>query len=184
MLVGIDGLILNPKRFKISSEQGKLISEICGEQTAIIVIDDFNFAAEINANVFYITQLEEAITNLSEQYPKMRIVGRAQSLAECKNWELLGADFIDFNPPMDLDDNKSPFIIGSELYQDAIPKKEEYGWMIMSVNTPVFTSQTRSLLELSELFGRTRIAGVVISDEFESKQELSISISRIREIVE
>jgi len=181
---GINGLVLNPGNYKITIEQGKQIAQICGENVDLIITDDLDFAKQINAKTVFLSTLDETMNNLADKYPNMRIGGGAQRLADCKNWELLDAAYIDFNPPRaSLEEEKNPFILGAELYQAVIPKKVEYGWMILSLNTPVFASNLKSLSDLEELINNTQITGVVINDDFEPKLDLGNSIHNIRGIV-
>jgi hypothetical protein len=181
---GINGVVLNPVNSKITIEQGRQIAQFCGDTAELIITDDYDFAKQINAKILFLSNLDESITDLAVEYPNMHIWGRAETLTDCKNWELLGANYIDFNPPQTgLEEDKSPFILGAELYQAVIPKKVEYGWMILSLNTPVFASNIMSLSDLTELIDNTQIAGVIINDDFEAKLDLVNSIERIRELV-
>ncbi len=99
--------------------------------------------------------------------------GQAFTNTDCMNWELKGVDLIDYNSSQHITAN--PTILGSEGLQQLSPKNETYGWMLMSVNTPIFVSGLNTLRELQQLAEKTNFQGAFIRKNF-NKETLTPSI--------
>ena len=83
------------------------------------------------------------------------------SLADCKNLDLLQLAYLEIPLQINYSSKKAP-ILGTEGIAALIPKETEYGWVIMSINTPVYASGIRTLQEIKELARNTTIQGVVL----------------------
>ena len=108
--------------------------------------------------------------------------GLAADLSDCKNWEIKGVDFIQFFMPTM--GSTGVVILGSELLQDIIPREEEYGWMVLSLNKPVFVLGVADFEELKLLHDKTTINGVVFTPQFEQKGSLDERIKQVLNIFE
>ncbi|WP_027420112.1 hypothetical protein [Crocinitomix catalasitica] len=93
-----------------------------------------------------------------------RVTGAtANTLLDCKNLDLQGLNYIEV--PIDLgavDANHKNMILGSEGLQALLPKEIEYGWMLLSLATPIMASGIRSMNELEILVDQTAIHGVIL----------------------
>jgi hypothetical protein len=99
----------------------------------------------------------------------------AMDIADCKNWEMKGVDFIQFL--LAENDSQDKVILGAELLQDMIPREEAYGWMIMSLNTPVFGLGLANKDELANLLSKASIYGLVLTQQFEQNLSLEERIT-------
>lgn len=142
----------------------------------ILIIDDVNLATALDADgVFF------SIPEMFHQVSKsdLLIGGMAHNLADCKNWEMLGADFIDFNPPFRVSKGQP---LGSEGFKELPSKNEVYGWMLFSLNIPVFIHQPTTLPLIKEIYSVADIHGVLLSSSFDFKQNASTQFSLIRSL--
>ncbi len=140
-----------------------------------LVKDNIDFANEINADGVLISDLDRDLSTIRSSYPNLLIGGLALDLADCKNWELKEVDFIQFGIPNS--DSNQNVILGSEILQDIIPREEEYGWMILSLNKPVFVTGIKNFQELKSLHSKTNVYGVVFTKQFEINSSLENRIS-------
>ncbi|MFT5818985.1 MAG: thiamine monophosphate synthase [Crocinitomix sp.] len=146
-----------------------------------LVKDDVDLADKIGVDGVLISDLERDLSSIRISHPDLLIGGLAYDLADCKNWEMKGVDFIQFFMP----ENGSPqgVILGSELLQDIIPREEEYGWMILSLNKPVFVLGVSDFEELKLVQEKTTIHGVVFTNQFEQKISLEERIDKMEELL-
>lgn len=108
------------------------------------------------------------LSDLRKQFPTLIIGAYAHSLVDCKNWELAGADFliVDFHK-FKANTLQANALIGQEAVRAFYPNKEEYGWVFMSVNTPIFVKGIKDLNEVESLWRDTDLKHIIINDQFE-----------------
>ena len=102
------------------------------------------------------------VLNFAELHPTLSIGCHANSVAECKNLEMVGVDYIQYDPPKDQPEagmGKIPFL------ETLIPRKEEYGWVVMSLNTPIIVGGLNSPDEYEDIYQLADVKGVFL-DEF------------------
>ena len=146
-----------------------------------LVFDDLDLAVELKADGLIITDLNNDISEIRKVYPNLWIGASASSIADCKNWELKGVDFIQFK--LHKSDDQPSGILGSEHLRNMIPKKMEYGWMIMSLNTPVFILGVYNLVDLEQLYSDIAFYGVDITTLFEPDLSLTERITAIENLL-
>lgn len=151
----------------------------------LLVAEDLDFALKIGANGLCLSDFSIDVEGIRKKHPNLIIGGLATTVADCKNWELLQVDFIHLTTANqnNLNGGLHP-ILGSEVVQNLISKEENYGWMIMSLNTPVFVAGLSALNELNELVKNASVYGIVLTPQFESNQNLSTKINKILEILD
>lgn len=142
-----------------------------------LVKDNIDFAKEINADGVLLSDLDSDLSTIRSSHPNLLVGGLAINLADCKNWELKNVDFIQFAIPSN--NSKQNIILGSEILQDIIPREEEYGWMILSLNKLVFVNGVTNLEELKSIRAKTNIYGVVLTKQFEINSALEKRISMV-----
>lgn len=106
--------------------------------------------------------------------------GLAHHLADCKNLEMLGAHFIDFNPiPVKSD----PIPMGSEGQAQKPDQHETYGWMLFSLNVPVFYRHPNNLSEIKLRVANADITGVVLNEQYQWTLPIQEEIAKIRSLL-
>lgn len=110
--------------------------------------------------------------------------GKAYSIVDCKNWEVKGVDFIDF--ALNNSHQHNAFtkpLLGTEGLSNLIPLNQEYGWMVMSLNAPVFVSGVQSIAQLNEIVTCADIYGVIIDASVFSQPLSKNLINSIKELL-
>ncbi|NOQ71595.1 MAG: hypothetical protein GQ574_06325 [Crocinitomix sp.] len=147
-----------------------------------LVKDDVDLADKLGLDGVLISDLERDLSSIRISHPNLLIGGLAYDLADCKNWEMKGVDFIQFFMPEN--GSQQVVILGSELLQDIIPREEEYGWMVLSLNKPVFVLGVADFEELKLVYDKTNVSGVVFTKHFEQKFSLEERIKQVSNIFE
>lgn len=147
----------------------------------LIIIDNLNWAIECGASYLLLSDLNVDVNQIRRKYPKLKLGGFALSMADCKNWELRKVDFIEFRPSRTNAKTIMP-ILGSEGFQEIIPKESIYGWMILSLNTPVIASEPSDYDVLTDIVKSADIQGIVISDFFQAQESRLTCLKRIHSI--
>lgn len=96
---------------------------------------------------------------------------RANSIAECKNLELKGANFIEVSG-----ENNWQFLI------EILPKSDDYGWKVISLNCPVIISGVNSFTVIEEIISKTAVNGFLITDSFEPEISFSDKINTLNKL--
>ena len=96
------------------------------------------------------------IPSVKSSHPELSIGLIAGDLAECKNGELLGADFVCLGPYDQL---------GVSPYHAISPKKQEYEWVILNIIIPLFAYGNFTPKSLSELSLNVKLGGIAIEKE-------------------
>lgn len=178
---GISALLVHPEKSGFSIDQLKVIATFCKGEIDCFVVDNPVLAKEIGASGLFFSTIQLADWSIKESHPNLIIGGRAHSLADCKNFELMDADFLTLVPavakPLGADNGSIP---GSEIFSDIVPQEEVYGWMVSSLNIPVIAEGVFSLEELTRIVENANTQGVLISDTFCPTLDRSGCISAIR----
>ncbi len=167
---GIHGIIINPNFENFDVSTLKKIRNLCNSRIDLFLDDALELANEYNFTGVILSEEGHSIGEIRKTYPNLKIGGKATNLAECKNWEMQNIDFIEFCPPTN--QRTTPFtkqILGTESFTKIFPKEEVYGWMILSLNVPVFATGIHQLDSIKELIDTTSVVGAIISDQFEPK---------------
>jgi thiamine monophosphate synthase len=167
---GIHGIILNPNIKNFDIRVLEKIQLHCNSEFDLYLEDAFELVNQYNFTGVILSVQDVSVADIRKSNPNLKIGGKATNLAECKNWELQKIDFIEFRPPTN--QQTTPFtkqILGAESFTQIFPKEEVYGWMILSLNLPVFASGIHHLDSLKELIDTSSVSGAIISDLFEPK---------------
>jgi len=140
--------------------------------SALLLEDNVALAEAAGLNGVFFNSVSQALSYLANA-PKasLNVGAKALNFADCKNLELQQADFIELN--VAVKDNQSK-MLGMELIENAIPKQDEYGWMIMSLNTPVIAAGLKNNGELSKVVKKSTMRGVLLTNSWD--EDLSESL--------
>jgi hypothetical protein len=167
---GINGVIINPNIVNFDVRVLEKIQLLCNTQIDVYLEDAFDLVNQYNFRGVILTGQDDSLNDIRNSNPTIKIGGKATNLVECKNWELKKIDFIEFRPPTN--QQTTPFtkqILGAESFTKIFPKEEVYGWMILSLNLPVFASGIQHIVSMKELIDTSSVVGAIISDQFEPK---------------
>ena len=153
----VDYVRLHPNDLK-QANTTEIIQKWDGVTPVIVYKHPGQFQQTPYKHVFF-THYSDEIAAFKETHPSLNIGCMAYSLATIKNLELAGVDYIQLDIPSSLPDHKLGKIPALET---VIPRREEYGWTIMSLNTPVIIGGIKTLDEFKEVYALTEIAGLVI----------------------
>lgn len=164
---GVDWVQLRMKNpdleeVKIAEEVKKLCAD---HQAAFIINDKVDLAKLVDADGVHLGLTDMPIPQAREVLGTDKIIGAtANTLADVKNGELFGADYIGLGPYRftSTKKNLSP-VLGLEGYQQILPKKEPYGWEYLSVNVPVVAIGGIEVEDIKLLKNETAIHGVALS---------------------
>ena len=109
----------------------------------------------------------------------------ANTILNCKNFDLKGFDYLEV--PIDLGVNSvnhKNSLLGSEGLQALLPKEMEYGWMLLSLATPVMASGIKSFSELELLAEQTAVHGVVLDQIIYSSPDKKRTVKEIQSLFE
>jgi thiamine monophosphate synthase len=177
---GIHGIIINPNTENFDVRVLEKIQLHCNSQIEVYLEDAFELAIQYNFKGVILSEQNDSVNDIRKSNPNIKIGSKATNLVECKNWELQKIDFIEFCPPSN--QQTTPFtkqILGAESFTKIFPKEEAYGWMILSLNLPVFASGIHRLDSLKELIETSSVVGAIISDQFEPKISREKSVREI-----
>ncbi|MDA7804410.1 thiamine phosphate synthase, partial [Crocinitomix sp.] len=149
------------------------------DTTDLLIIDDIQLALELNVKGVFFSN-PESYNELRNFDQDLLLGGMAHNLADCKNWEMIGADFIDYNPPIQKEHN-SP--LGSEGFQELPSKNEVYGWMLFSLNVPVFVHHPTNLTVIQSIVEFADVQGTSLSANFDWGQNATTTLNQIRNLL-
>lgn len=175
---GVDFVRLTPEH--ITDNFSEKIKAANVDRSKLILVNDPVLALSLGLENIFLEHSELDIFTVKSTYPNLNFGGLAHSLADSKNLELAKADYIEMTAP---NNGRHAQPLGSELFQDVIPKEETYGWVVVSLNTPVVASGLKSLNEVEKLVGSADIKGVIISGQFEPRLELKTTVSELKKIL-
>ena len=111
-------------------------------------------------------------------------IGQAYTLVDCLNWDLKNVDFIEFRQrgvKSEVREKKS--LMGMESLKVLAPKEAEYGWMLMSLNTPLLLSGFAHFEELKQSLQSINAYGVCLDRHFFEKFGLIERIAEVKELL-
>lgn len=163
----------------------KEVRDLCRNKAIFIVNDNVEVASEINADGVHLGKddlpVDEARLILG--YDNI-IGGTANTLADCKNLEKTGADYIGLGPFRETKTKEklSP-ILGLDGYRRIVPKDEEYGWTVMSLNTPVLAIGGILPEDVYQLKDQTAIHGIAASGMIKNAADPKNLIRELQKIL-
>lgn len=180
----VSAILLHPENSGFSIDQLKEIVSFCKGEMDCFVVDNLTLAKEMGASGLFFSNIQLADWSIKETNPDLIIGGRAHTLADCKNFELMDADFLTLissvAKPLGPDNGS---VLGSEIFSDIVPQQEVYGWMVSSLNVPVIAEGIYSLDELAVIAENSDIQGVLISDGFCSNLDRSTCLAGVNKIL-
>lgn len=151
-------------------------------QDGLKLMIDFSheLIAVINPSIVIINEEQNVRSKVKDEFPTVKIAAHGHSLVECKNWELAGVDFliVDYHS-FSANTLQPNALIGSEALQAFYPSKEEYGWVFLSINTPVFVKGMNFITEIEILLRDTDLRHFIINDQFEPSLNMEEKVKRI-----
>jgi hypothetical protein len=124
----------------------------------------------------------ESIKDLRKSKSGQLIGATGISLADCKNLDLLKLSYLEIPLQINYSTKRAP-MLGLEGIAALIPKETEYGWVIMSMNTPVFASGIRTLQEVKDLARNTKIHGVIVDQFLYSEKNKAKMIKTLKAVL-
>jgi len=149
----------------------------------LIINDNIEICKQINACGVHVGLSDTPIIEVRKALGKNKIIGgTANTLADVKNVELFGADYIGLGPFKHTTTKKvlSP-ILGIEGYKNIIPKTEPYGWQALLFNIPIVAIGGLEIEDIKELKEKTGIHGVALSGlifNSDTKKELVTELNK------
>jgi len=165
------------------AKQVKVITD--SYNATLIINDKVEIAKEINAHGVHVGLTDMPIQEVREIVGQNKIIGgTANTLADAKNIELFGADYIGLGPFKHTTTKKvlSP-ILGLEGYKNIIPKIEPYGWQTLLFNIPIVAIGGLEIEDIKELKEQTGIYGVALSGLIYNSKNKSELISQLNQIL-
>jgi len=153
-------------------------------QATLIINDKVDIVNQIDADGVHVGLTDMPIQKVRELIGSGKIIGgTANTIVDCKNVELFGADYIGLGPfrTTSTKKNLSP-ILGIESYQSIIPKNTSYGWDILNFNIPIVAIGGLKVNDIQLLIEQTAIYGVALSSliyQSTNKKELIEELNRI-----
>lgn len=174
-------LHINPALLESNVDVFKVCRFFQDNKGCISVQDNLDFAQEISADVFHILDSKWDIGQLRKIAPELKIGATAQTLVECKNWELQEIDYLEVcMGSSDVNEPALKSVLGSELLANLIPSESEYGWKLLSLNTPVFACGFVDLESIQNAVTKFKVKGVVISHLLRQSKQRNQLVNDIR----
>ena len=134
-------------------------------QATLIINDRVALAKQINADGVHVGLNDMPIDEVRKILGDHKIIGgTANTLADAKNVELLGGDYVGLGPYRHTTTKQklSP-ILGIDGFKSIIPKKDTYGWDILNFNIPIIAIGGLQLDDIKLLKQQTGIYGIALS---------------------
>jgi hypothetical protein len=126
----------------------------------VVVSYDFpNQYKSTNFSQVFFEVYSDDVMVFVESHPHLKVGCRANSMAACKNLELAGIDYIQYDPPQEQSNKRTDRRL---FLETMVPRKEEYGWAIMSLNTPILVGELDTPVEFEEIFHLADIQGIYL----------------------
>jgi len=165
------------------AKQVKVITD--SYKATLIINDRVGIAREIDADGVHVGLTDMPIQEVRKILGHNKIIGgTANTLADAKNIELFGADYIGLGPFKRTTTKKvlSP-ILGIEGYKDIIPKTEPYGWQTLLFNIPIVAIGGLEIEDVEELKEQTGIHGIALSGLIYNSKNKSELISQLNQVL-
>jgi len=161
------------------------VKEITDSFKAVLILNDkVELVNIVGAHGVHVGLEDMPIQEVRKIIGENKIIGgTANTLADAKNVELFGADYIGLGPFKTTKTKKvlSP-ILGLEGYKNIIPKTETYGWQTLLFNIPIIAIGGLEVNDINELKTQTGIHGIALSGliyNSKSRKELVTEIKNI-----
>ena len=144
----------------------KQVKQLTDKYDATLIINDrINIAQSINADGVHLGLTDQPINEARHILGNDKIIGgTANTSADAKNVELLGADYIGLGPFRETKTKaKLSPVLGLKGYQSIIPKINKYGWDILNFNIPIIAIGGLRVADIKLLKQETGIYGVALS---------------------
>lgn len=162
------------------------VKQLTDEYKATLIINDrVALAKQIDADGVHLGLDDMPIDEARKVLGENKIIGgTANTLADAKNVELLGGDYIGLGPfrPTTTKQKLSP-ILGIEGFKSIIPKTETYGWDILNFNIPIVAIGGLQTEDVKLLKQQTAIYGVALSSLIYNSKQKKQLISQLYNIV-
>lgn len=149
--------------YLVIAKQVKNLTDKAG--ATLIINDRVDVAIEIDAHGVHVGLTDMPIQEVRTLIGNQKIIGgTANTLADVKNVELFGADYIGLGPFRETKTKKvlSP-ILELEGYKNIIPRAAPYGWQALAFNIPIIAIGGLRIDDISGLKNETGIYGVALS---------------------
>lgn len=127
-------------------------------------------------NRVFFTKPSEDIAAFKMNFPDIEVGAAAFTIADCKNLELAKVDYIQYDIS---GSNLSKSIESIPDLKSLLSRESEYGWDLLSLNTPVLIGNVKGLDQFTDIFNQADIKGLVLDDWNKDSKEL---ILRIRQL--
>lgn len=144
----------------------KQVKQLTDKYDATLIINDrINIVQSINADGVHLGLTDQPINEARHILGNDKIIGgTANTSADAKNVELLGADYIGLGPFRETKTKaKLSPVLGLKGYQSIIPKINKYGWDILNFNIPIIAIGGLRVADIKLLKQETGIYGVALS---------------------
>lgn len=122
-----------------------------------------------------------SIDQLKKEFPQHIICTTAYSIADCKNGELAEVHELYLDLQRFRSNSLRPSgLIGQEALEHCYPAKESYGWVFLTLNTPLVVGGIKSLHQMKQLIADTDVTAVLLSETFESTLSLQEKVQAVR----
>ncbi|MBN4070962.1 thiamine phosphate synthase [Crocinitomix catalasitica] len=183
---GIDWIQLRMKDENLNQQAiAEEVKEKCHRKAVFIINDRVELAKEIDADGVHLGKEDIPIDEAREILGDEKIIGgSANTIADCKNLELSGVDYIGMGPFAFTETKKQlAAIIGLGGFQKLFPKEEEYGWMISSINCPVLAIGGITNNDIEEIMNTTSLHGVAVSGMIAKASNKEAVVNELKEKV-
>ncbi len=163
------------------------IKQLTNQYKATLIINDrVELAKQVNANGVHLGLTDMPINKAREVLGKEKIIGgTANTLADAKNVELLGADYIGLGPYKHTTTKQklSP-ILGIDGFKSIVPKSQTYGWDILNFNIPIIAIGGLQTEDIKLLKQQTAIYGVALSGLIYNSNQKKQLVDDIKKILQ
>ncbi|MBN4072673.1 thiamine phosphate synthase [Crocinitomix catalasitica] len=181
---GIDWIQLRMKDESLDHKAiAKEVKERCQDKSILIINDRVELAKEIEADGVHLGKEDMSINEARKILGDKKIIGgTANTIADCKNLELAGVDYIGMGPFAFTETKKElEPIIGLEGFQNLFPKEEEYGWVITSINCPILAIGGITGKDIGKIMNTTSIHGVAVSGMIYQADDKGFIVNEIKQ---
>lgn len=182
---GLDWVQLRVKNEDLNFlEIAKKVQNICAGKVTLIINDRVDIASELNCDGVHLGKEDMSISDARKILGNKIIGGTANTIVDCKNLEVNGADYIGLGPYRETRTKKklSP-ILGLNGYLEILPKEEAYGWSLLSINTPIVAIGGIELEDVRELEKKTKIFGIAVSGMINKSNNKKELLSKLKDIL-
>lgn len=126
----------------------------------VIEVDGIEEVKEIMTKRIFFKRYNDQIENFVRLNSDLEVGCIAYSIADCKNLELAGVDYIQYDIPSNIEENRINNIPDLDVL---VSTETTYGWNLLSLNAPVLVGNLQGLEDFKRLFAQTEISGILMS---------------------